>query len=136
MTGHEEAATPDLVRSEGGQGFNLFFDSRNDLPLDGVRAVATSGDVIHLAYSAERADVVLDVTVDSAGRMTVAGQILTCGDASAGDFAVAVHRGEDTLSQARGDDAGRFRLPAVLAPLTRFTADNGPVRIDLAVDLP
>lgn len=126
----------DPSRPSGDSTFSLFFDSRCDVALDGVRAAATSGDVIHLAYAADKTDVVLDVTVGMTGALTVAGQVLTRGGSPLTDLTVAVHGGVDTHVEARGDAAGRFRLPAVPAPLTRFTADSGPVRIDLPLELP
>ena len=113
----------------------LIFDSRDDLAVGGVRAAATSGDVIHLAYGAEEADLVLDVSVGPTGLLTVAGQVLPQGDAPPEDYWLSLNSGETGAATARGDAAGRFRLPGVRAPLTRFTATSGPVTFDIDLDL-
>jgi hypothetical protein len=111
----------------------LLFDSRRDHGLIGVRAV-DSGTGVHLAYTGEAADLVLDVYRRPDARTRIDGQLLFR-DARVGSADVTV-RDADGAAHASGlDPLGRFTFDEIRAGATELRAQTEDVDVLIEFDL-
>jgi hypothetical protein len=113
----------------------LLFDSRQDLVPAGVRAGAGDGDAIHLAYTAEAGDLLLDVYKAGAGRVRVDGQVLPADPQGAPIFEASVAGAGFHVRTRDGDELGRFCLRDVPEARCELRATNGVVTIMASLDL-
>ena len=113
----------------------LLFDSRLDLAAAGVRGVGDHEDATHLAYTSERADLVLDISRHSGGRVQIDGQVLPNGDGEAPVFEAVVFGPHGSTRTVDGDELGRFCLPLVHDDATELRVTNGDFTIVAAIDL-
>jgi hypothetical protein len=117
---------------------HLVHDSRRDLDLVGLRAGDDSDRIVHLAYSAAGADLVIDVRQQPDGQgCLVDGQAFVDGwDGAAPIFeAIASGAGWSTRT-IDGDTLGRFRLqPVAAGELVRLSVTNGEIRLRASLDL-
>jgi hypothetical protein len=127
---------------------SALFDSRKDLAVTGVRSAAPADETIHLAYTTESADVVLDVRRLAGGRVRIDGQVLLADPGSPPVFEASVTGSKFTGSKftgtgftARavdGDELGRFHLPDVPAGrdgVLELRVSNGEIAIVASLDL-
>ena len=112
----------------------LLFDSRQDLAPAGVRTGAGDGDAIHLAYSADDGDLLLDVYDLGNGQVRIDGQALPADPAGAPVFQARLAGPGFEVRTTDGDELGRFSLPAVPAARCRLTAGNGVLTFVAEVD--
>ena len=113
----------------------LLFDSRLDLATAGVRGVGDHEDSTHLAYTCERADLVLDLSQHSAGRVQIDGQVLPNSEGVAPVFEAMVIGPYGFTRTVDGDELGRFCLPSVPDDATELRVTNGDFTIVAAIDL-
>ncbi len=113
----------------------LLFDSRQDLAPAGVRAGSDCGDAVHLAYTAEAGDLLLDVYKLGAGRVRLDGQVLPAEPQGAPIFEASVAGTGFTVRTKDGDDLGRFSLRDVPEARCQLRASNGVVTIVAELDL-
>lgn len=91
----------------------LVFDSRQDLALAGVRGADADDATVHLAYTSEQAEVVLDVERLDHRAVRVRGQVLRARSGPASGIAAEARGPSGVVSSSRGDALGRFELPRV-----------------------
>ena len=121
---------PRLVRAR------LLFDSRQDLAAGGVRAAASgNGEAVHLAYTTEDGDLLLDVYDTGTGRVRLEGQVLLTGPGQAQVFEVSVTAPGFSARTREGDALGRFTLPDLPKVPCQLRASNGVITIVAKVDL-
>jgi len=112
----------------------LLFDSRLDLATAGVRGVDDYENAAHLAYTCDRADLVLDLSRNSDGRVRVDGQVLA-GEDEEPVFEAMVVGPHGVIRTVDGDELGRFSLPSVPDDATELRVTNGDLTIVAALDL-
>jgi hypothetical protein len=113
----------------------LLFDSREDVAAAGMRAVAAGSEAVHLAYTSEDGDLLLDVYDTRAGRVRLEGQVLLAEPRGAPVFEVSVTGPDFTARTRDGDTLGRFSLPDVPKTACRLRASNGVITIVADVNL-
>ncbi len=91
----------------------LVFDSRQDLALAGERSVDADEATVHLAYTSDDADVVLDVQRAGHRSVTVRGQVLRSSPGTAAGAVAEVNGPSGVRSAAPSDALGRFTLSDV-----------------------
>ncbi len=114
---------------------SLTFDSRRDLDMAGARAADVSEAVFNLAYTADPADLVLDVRRLGRGRVQVDGQVLTPDPGSAPIFQTSVRGEHFEARTVDGDELGRFSLPDVPDDVRELRTTNGEITIIADLDL-
>jgi hypothetical protein len=115
---------------------HLLFDSRQDLAPAGIRAGSGSGDAVHLAYTAEAGDLLLDVYQVGAGQVRLDGQVLLADPQSAAPiFEASVAAAGFKVRTRDGDELGRFCLHDVPRARCQLRATNGLVTIVADLDL-
>lgn len=114
----------------------LLFDSRQDLALAGVRAGPGGEDAVHLAYTADEGDLLLDVYRLGSGRVRLDGQVLLAEPGEAPIFEASVEGEGFAVRTKDGDEFGRFSLHDVPAAPGRLRASNGVITMvaELALD--
>ena len=112
----------------------LLFDSRQDLALAGVRA-RSEPDAVHLAYTSEAGDLLLDVYQLGSGLVRLDGQVLPAGPQEAPIFEASVAGPGFTVRTRDGDELGRFCLRDVPEARCQLSATNGLVVIVADLDL-
>jgi len=112
----------------------LLFGSRLDLATAGVRGVDDQEHAAHLAYTCDRADLVLDITRNSDGGVRVDGQVLAAEDEEP-VFEAMVIGPRGVIRAVDGDELGRFCLPSVPDDATELRVMNGDLIIVAALDL-
>lgn len=112
----------------------LLFDSDRDLVV-GRRAVDTSDDARHIAYTSDRADIVLDVHRLAESLVDIEGQVLPVEPTSAPVFEATVHGPGVELRAISGDELGRFALANVPDAVTRLRVTNGEFVLTAAIDV-
>jgi hypothetical protein len=112
----------------------LLFDSRLDLATAGVRGVDDQDSAAHLAYTSDRADLVLDLTRNGDGQVRVDGQVLA-GEDEEPVFEAMVVGPYGVIRTVDGDELGRFSLPSVPDDTTELRVTNGDLTIVAALDL-
>ncbi len=103
----------------------LLFDSSRDLELAGTRSGDQDDDVVHLAYSSEEADLVLDISGTAAGTLRIEGQVLPVTSQSAGEFQSQLSFDGLEPRAAACDSHGRFSFEGVVPGQQRLRAGNG-----------
>ena len=112
----------------------LLFDSRKDMALTNVRAADVEA-AVHLAFTSDSGDVLLDVTSLPAQGLRIDGQVLTPEAAKPTIFEATLDGGGARLRTVDGDELGRFSLTDVPRALCRLNLDNGVVSILAELDL-
>lgn len=115
----------------------LLFDSRRDVAMAGVRAGTSDDAAVHLVYSAEDGDLLLDVYRLRTGSVRIDGQVLLAKPCKAPIFEASVSGPGFTVRTVDGDELGRFALHEVPAGLCQLTVSNGLITMmaDLDLDL-
>lgn len=103
------------------------FDSRRDLALAGMRGVDEPGEVVHLAFSTDQADLVLDVTPQGPHEVSIEGQVLLADVGEARVFEATAVGPAGLIRTVDGDELGRFWLAAVPVDTTELRVTNGEV---------
>ncbi|MGH9185675.1 MAG: hypothetical protein ACRD0U_07675, partial [Acidimicrobiales bacterium] len=124
-----------LVRPAHELTATLLFDSRKDLALAGVRAADDADDTLHLAFTTDRADVVLDVRRHGKDRVRIEGQVLLAESSPAPIFEATASGPGFAIRTVEGDELGRFCLLAVPGSATELRITNGDLLIVAALDL-
>ena len=113
----------------------LLFDSRLDLAPVGVRGSTDADGSVHLAYTTDHADLVLDVTRVGAGLVRLDGQVLLTEEGQAPIFEAAVIGPSGVRRTIDGDALGRFSLTDVTEDADELQVTNGEVTILAELDL-
>lgn len=108
---------------------SLLFDSRQDLALAGVRSAAGSDEAVHLAYTAEAGDLLLDVYPDGPGKVRLDGQVLLAEPGEAPIFEASLAGAGSVIRTKDGDALGRFCLRGVPTARCELRASNGIVTL-------
>ena len=114
---------------------SLLFDSRLDLAPVGVRGPHDSEGHVHLAYTTDRADLVLDVSRVGGSDVRLDGQVLLTDDGQAPIFEAAVTGPSGTTRTVDGDALGQFSLAGVPQDANQLRVTNGDLAITVALDL-
>lgn len=114
----------------------LLFDSRKDLAPAGVRAGGDLDDeeIIHLAFTSEAGDLLVDAVRSGGGRFRIDGQVLP-GDTGATVFEAMVTAPAFSARAVDGDELGRFSVTGIPADVVRIQVTNGEIVIDATMDL-
>lgn len=110
------------------QRAELVFDSRSDAVLAGVRGGSDPEDGYRLAFAAEPIGVLIDVVPESAGTVSLAGQVLA-EETDAPVWAATIDHATGTLTAIDGDSDGCFAIAGVPVDTTKLTLSNGVVEI-------
>ena len=113
----------------------MLFDSRQDLALAGFRGGGETDDAYHLAFTADVADLVIDVRRIADGQVRLDGQVLVGDPAAAPVFAAEAAGPGFRVRTVDGDELGRFTLPEVPAGFCRLTVSNGETLLRAELDL-
>ena len=113
----------------------LLFDSRQDLIPAGVRAGARDDEAVHLVYTAEEGDLLVDVYRLGPGSVRLDGQILLAQPQGAPVFEASVTGAGFTVRTKDGDELGRFSLRDVPERRCQLKASNGLITIVADLDL-
>lgn len=114
---------------------SLLFDSRLDLATVGVRGADDTEGIVHLAYTTDRADLVLDVRPLGAGLVQLDGQVLLTQPSTAPIFEATALGPQGALRTVDGDALGNFSLTGVPVDVTELRVSNGDLLIVAAVNL-
>lgn len=114
---------------------SLLFDSRLDLAPVGVRGAGDAEGTVHLAYTTDQADLVLDVHPVGEGLVRVDGQVLLTDPDQAPIFEATALGPSGSVRTVDGDALGNFSLAGVPADTTQVRVTNGDLVIVAAVDL-
>ena len=126
---------PEPPRTRDAERARKVFDSRVDLALSGVRGGGQAGDVVHLAFRAESADLVLDAYRIGDGKLRLDGQLLR-NDRHEDVVVEATVRGLGIrMRTVDGDLLGRFSLTGVPDAVTDLDLDDGEVTVTVPLDL-
>jgi hypothetical protein len=112
----------------------LMFDSRREVALAGTRAAGAAGTV-HLAFTTEVADLVIDAHPLGGGRLRLDGQVLPLEPVDAPVFEAEAQGDGFSARTVDGDEVGRFSLTDVPAGVCRLRAGNGEITIVAELDL-
>jgi hypothetical protein len=113
----------------------LLFDSRRDVALAGARAATDSTASVHMAFSTDVADLVLDAHPLGAGHIRLDGQVLPFEPLTAPVFDIEVEGEGFSARTVDGDELGRFSLADVPSGVRRLRAGNGEITIVADFDL-
>ena len=113
----------------------MLFDGRQDLALAGFRGGGETDDAYHLAFTADVADLVIDVRRIADGQVRLDGQVLVGDPAAAPVFAAEAAGPGFRVRTVDGDELGRFTLPEVPAGRCRLTVSNGEILLRAELDL-
>jgi hypothetical protein len=113
----------------------LLFDSRQDLAPAGVRAGTRDDDAVHLVYTAEEGDVLVDIYRRRPGSVRIDGQVLLAQPQEAPIFEASVAGAGFTVRTMDGDQLGRFCLRDVPERQCQLRATNGLITIVADLDL-
>lgn len=116
-------------------GSSLLFDSRHDFDLVGVRAVDDADEILHLAYTSEVADLVIDAARTEPGRLRVLGQVLPLDPTSAPIFEALIVGEDFTGRTVDGDDTGRFAFDDVPETVSTLRVSNGEFIVEVELGL-
>jgi hypothetical protein len=113
----------------------LLFDSRQDLATAGVRAGTGDDDAVHLVYTAEEGDLLIDVYRLGAGLVRLDGQVLLAQPQEAPIFEASVAGAGFSVRTRDGDELGRFSLRDVPEGHCQLKATNGLITIVADLDV-
>jgi hypothetical protein len=114
---------------------SLLFDSRLDLAPVGVRGPDDFEGIVHLAFTTDPADVVLDVSRLGGGAVRLDGQVLLTDHAQAPIFEAVATGPSGTKRSIDGDALGHFCLVDVPEDATELRVTNGDIAIVVPLDL-
>ncbi len=114
----------------------LLFDSREDLVLSGVRGDAVDLDVVHLAYTSDRADLVMDIKPLGDGLVRIDGQVLPVDETTDGIFEATLDGPGVSLRAVDGDESGSFSFDAASTTADRIVLSNGEMALTARIRLP
>ncbi len=111
----------------------LLFDSSRDQVLAGTRSGDVDDSVVHLAFSSQQADLVLDISSTGPGALRIDGQILPLegGSTEAFESLLSLEGFEPRVASC--DAHGRFSFEGARPGPQRLRAGNG--RLSLVADL-
>ena len=112
----------------------LLFDSRRDVVMSSVRAADLDDEVIHLAYTTDVADLVIDAR-RSGGRLRLEGQVLLAAPDRAPIFEAVISGPDFSARTIDGDGLGRFSLSDVPKVARHLWVSNGEIAIVAELDL-
>lgn len=112
----------------------MLFDSRLDLVPVPVRGSGDGRGIVHLAYTTDQADVVLDVRRLGGRRVRLDGQVLT-GNGQEPIFEAVAVTPDGPVRTVDGDELGRFCLPSVPDDATELRVTNGRLVVVAALSL-
>lgn len=113
----------------------LLFDSRLDLAPVGVRGAGDIEGDVHLAYTTDQADLVLDVHRLGGGVVRLDGQVLLTDPQLAPIFEARVSGPSGSLRTVDGDALGHFALDRVPEDVSELRVSNGDLVIVATLDL-
>lgn len=114
----------------------LLFDSAQDQVPVGVRgSVAFASETVHLVYTGEVADLVLDVRRTVRGRVRLDGQVLLPAGGGAPVFEAEALGADFTMRTVDGDSLGRFTLTDVPDSVSQLRVGNGEIVLVADLDL-
>jgi hypothetical protein len=113
----------------------LMFDSREDIALAGMRAAGDAAPGVHLAYTTDVADLVVDAHPLGGGRARLEGQVLPLEPLEAPVFEAEAQGEGFAARTVDGDELGRFSLADLPAGVRRLRVDNGDITIVAELDL-
>jgi hypothetical protein len=113
----------------------LLFDSRRDVVMSSVRAAHPADEVIHLAYTTDAADLVVDVRRLGGRRVRLDGQVLLAEPGAAPIFEASISGSGFSARTVDGDGLGRFSLSDVPDMARRLWVSNGEIVIVVELDL-
>jgi hypothetical protein len=112
----------------------VLFDSRERPVVAGVRGTLAD-EVVHLAYTSDAADLVLDVQRVPGHRVRIDGQVLPADAGGPSIFEATVSGAQFTIRTVDGDRLGRFRLDGVPEGAERLEVTNGTITLTVRLDL-
>lgn len=112
----------------------VLFDGRRRLAPAGVRGTDTD-EVLHLAYTAATADLVLDVVRVPGHRLRIDGQVLLAEPGRAPVFEATATGPGFSIRTVDGDEFGRFRLDEVPDTAEHLQVTNGEIMVTAHLDL-
>lgn len=115
---------------------DLLFDSREDLVLAGTRYADASDELVHLAFTSEQADLVLDIAAQVNGTFRVDGQVLLGDPGDAPTFEAELTNAATVRRDVEGDAHGRFSLSSVRGGHQHLRVGNGKLTIVVEFELP
>jgi hypothetical protein len=113
----------------------LLFDSRLDLESSGVRGGQEHAGAAHVAYTTDRADLVLDIRGAGMGLVRIDGQVLVTVPDQLPIFEAVALGPHGSTRTVDGDQLGRFCLRSVPTDATELRVTNGELTIVAALDL-
>jgi hypothetical protein len=113
----------------------LLFDSRLDLAPVGVRGPNDSEGFVHLAYTTDRADLVLDISLVGGRVARLDGQVLLTDDDQAPIFEAVAAGPSGARRTVDGDALGYFCLVDVPEDANELRVTNGEMAIVVPLDL-
>lgn len=112
----------------------LVFDSRVDLAPAGIRGA--TGGVVHIAYSSDAAELLLDLNRPTPGTLSIDGQVVLASErGGARAFEASVTGPGFTRHSVGSDVHGRFAVHDVPETKCELRAGNGDVTIVAQLDL-
>lgn len=113
---------------------SLVFDSRRDRLEVGVRGDHHDGEVTHLVWRTEVAELIIQARTQDSGLVRLDGQVLLAHPTSSPVFEIVAQGPGVTLRAAEGDSLGRFHA---LVPQTvdRLYVSNGEVTLTAQISL-
>jgi hypothetical protein len=114
---------------------SLLFDSRLDLAPVGVRGPSDLEGSVHLAYTTDHADLVLDVSPIGSGLVRLDGQVLLSDDTQPRIFEAVATGPSCSRRTIDGDALGRFCLADVPDDAGELRVTNGVLTMVVALDL-
>jgi hypothetical protein len=113
----------------------LMFDSRKEIALAGTRTAGDEASTVHLAFTTDVADLVVDAHPLGGGRLRLDGQVLPLEPLEAPVFEAEAQCEGFSARTVDGDELGRFSLANVPAGVCRLRAGNGEITIVADLDL-
>jgi hypothetical protein len=111
------------------------FDSRQDVPVADLRSADAVGDLAHLAFASDPADVVLDVRRLGPGQVRIEGRVLAADGVGRAYAAEATGPRMTPVRAVGGGEDGRFRLAELPERVDRLRLDGGDLVLLLQFDV-
>ena len=130
-----QEATAALAETSVEVTLALLFDSTKDRELVGTRSADLLDDVVHLAYSSEHADLVLDITRTSTGDLRIDGQVLPLDAGAEGLFESSLSLEGSQTRSVVCDSHGRFSFDDARPGPQQLRTGNGQISLVADLDL-
>ncbi len=130
-----QEATAELEETSIEVTLALLFDSSKDRELVGTRSTDVLDDVVHLAYSSDHADLVLDISRTPTGDLRIEGQILPLEAGAEGPFESLLGLDGAEARTAVCDSHGRFSFDDVRPGPQQLRTGNGHISLVADLDL-